>query len=39
MELFRVVVKSGIIYFTTPKDIRVTVVENEYYNYFRKGFI
>ena len=25
MELFRVVVKSGIIYFTTSKDIRVTV--------------
>jgi hypothetical protein len=25
MELFRVVVKSGIIYFTTSKDVRVTV--------------
>jgi hypothetical protein len=39
MELFRVAVKSGIIYFATPKDIRVTVRYVVYYESMNRKLI
>jgi hypothetical protein len=38
-ELFKVSVKSGIIYFTTPKDIRLTVYRHPFlYTLFNSHF-